>query len=165
MRVFVTGASGHIAAAVIPGLLSAGHAVTGLARDGRKTLADPGRFQGRLTEQDALPGGPRIDAENFVIALAGQGVRSSVVRLPPTVHSRGRSGFISGLIAVARANFGYLGPWRTSTTTATSRPGPGPGPRPRGPQRGSASFIVSSGDRAHHHDARCRRAGAHVSGE
>jgi nucleoside-diphosphate-sugar epimerase len=39
------------------------------------------------TEQDALPGGPRIDSENAVIALAERGVRSSVIRLSPLVHS------------------------------------------------------------------------------
>ncbi|MDT0263145.1 3-beta hydroxysteroid dehydrogenase [Jatrophihabitans sp. DSM 44399] len=68
-------------------------------------------FQGRLTERDVMPGGPRVDAENTVIALAEQGVRSSVVRLPPTVHSLGSYGFVSGLITVARATgvAGYLG--------------------------------------------------------
>jgi nucleoside-diphosphate-sugar epimerase len=189
MRVFVTGASGHIASVVIPDLVSAGHAVTGLARSARAAAAvaslgagvrrgdlddlgalsaaadeadgvihlafkhDEQRsgdlagavaadlraigamgaalqgtgkpfvgtgvtlglvmagFQGQLTERDGLPGGPRIDAENAVIALAGPGVRSSVVRLPPTVHSLGRFGFVSGLIAIARATgvAGYLG--------------------------------------------------------
>jgi len=189
MRVFVTGASGHIASAVIPELLSAGHAVIGLARsDGaaaavRSLGADVRRgdlddldglsaavreadgvihlafkhedqragdlasavaadlraieamgvalkgsdrpfvgtcatgalilagFHGQLTERDVRPGGPRIDAENTVVALAEQGVRSSVVRLPPTVHSLGRFGFVSGLIAIARATgvAGYLG--------------------------------------------------------
>jgi nucleoside-diphosphate-sugar epimerase len=189
MHVFVTGASGRVAGAVIPELLSAGHTVTGLARSDRsaavvrslgadvcrgdlddaaalsaavraadgvihlafahermrsgdlagavatdlraievmaaeltgsgKPLVGTGAtlglvlagFTGPLTEHDGLPGGPRIDAENGVIALAEHGVRASVVRLPPTVHSPGRYGFVSGLIAVARATgvAGYLG--------------------------------------------------------
>jgi hypothetical protein len=39
------------------------------------------------TEADSAPSGPRGDAENFVTGLAGRGVRSSIVRLPPIVHS------------------------------------------------------------------------------
>jgi len=189
MHVFVTGASGHIASAVIPELLSAGHSVTGLARSAKAeaivralgadvrrgdldeletlraaaeeadgvihlafkhdeqnsgdlaaavdadlraihalgdALAGSDRplvatdatgalalagFTGTLTEDDTLPGGPRIDAENAVVAFAEQGVRASVIRLPPTVHSGGRYGFVSGLIEITRATriAGYLG--------------------------------------------------------
>lgn len=67
-------------------------------------------LRGRLTEHDAAAVGPRVDAENNVVALAGRGVRSSVVRLP-TVHGVGGLGFISGLIAIARVTgtAGYLG--------------------------------------------------------
>ena len=64
------------------------------------------------TEEDALAGGPRVDAENHVIALAGEGVRSSVVRLPPTVHSSlDLHGFVPTLIGIARDNgvAGYVG--------------------------------------------------------
>lgn len=186
MRVFVTGASGHIGSAVIPELLGAGHEVTGLARSDQaattiaaagadvrrgslddldilaqaagdadgvihlafrhdwmrtgdfagavasdlaaittigEALAGSGKpfvstsgtgmlamggISGRLgTEQDVIGSGPRVDAENHVVSLAGRGVRSSVVRLPPTVHSDlDRHGFIPTLIGCAREH-GY----------------------------------------------------------
>src|SRR6202789_2053600 len=158
MRVFVTGASGHIASAVIPELLSNGHQVVGLARskaaaeavaalgaevrrgdlddlEGLKAAAAEadgvihlafkheamrtGDFMGAIgsdlaaiqaigetltgtgkpfvttggtlmlamagitgrpgTEDDHSAGGPRVDATNYTISLAQQGVRSSVV--------------------------------------------------------------------------------------
>ena len=55
------------------------------------------------TEADFASGGPRVDAENFVVGLAGRGVRSSVVRLPPIVHSSlDHHGFAHILIDIAR---------------------------------------------------------------
>jgi nucleoside-diphosphate-sugar epimerase len=64
------------------------------------------------TEADFAPGGPRVDAENFVIALAGRGVRSAAVRLPPVVHSSlDHHGFAHVLIGIARQAgvSGYVG--------------------------------------------------------
>jgi nucleoside-diphosphate-sugar epimerase len=63
-------------------------------------LVAPGRL---ATENDALESGPRIDSENAAIALAERGVRSSVVRLSPLVHSTlDHHGFAHHLINVAR---------------------------------------------------------------
>lgn len=54
------------------------------------------------TEADLTPEGtPRGASEDFVIALAAKGVRSSVVRLSPCVHDAERHGLASGLAQIA----------------------------------------------------------------
>ncbi|EPZ42695.1 SDR family oxidoreductase [Alicyclobacillus acidoterrestris] len=45
---------------------------------------------------------PRAGAENVVAALVKRGVRSSVVRLAPSVHGETKAGFVSMLIDIAR---------------------------------------------------------------
>jgi nucleoside-diphosphate-sugar epimerase len=59
---------------------------------------------GRLgTEDDQSEGGPRVDAANYTTSLGRQGVRSSVVRLAPMVHSDlDHRGFTHALIGFAR---------------------------------------------------------------
>src|ERR1700760_4065844 len=58
MRVFVTGASGHIGSAVVPELIRAGHGVTGLARSDASAAAAKAlgaeAYRGDLTELDGL---------------------------------------------------------------------------------------------------------------
>jgi nucleoside-diphosphate-sugar epimerase len=79
----------------------------------------PGRV---ATEQDGhgpasamagLGGGPqtRWATAELVLSLASRGVRSSVVRLPPTNHGDGDNGFVAILVGIARDKglSGYIG--------------------------------------------------------
>lgn len=53
----------------------------------------------------------RMATAQLTVSLADRGVRSSVLRLPPTVHGDGDQGFVASLVAVARDKgvAGYLG--------------------------------------------------------
>jgi nucleoside-diphosphate-sugar epimerase len=70
----------------------------------------PGRI---ATERDGLPtdppqatsgSGPEIRRANAhrTLSFASRGVRSSVLRLPPTVHGDGDNGFMSTIVGIAR---------------------------------------------------------------
>jgi len=60
-----------------------------------------------------LSGGPqtRMVTAQLTLSLAAQGVRSSIVRLSPTVHGDGDHGFMAALVGIARAKgvSGYIG--------------------------------------------------------
>ncbi len=52
-------------------------------------------------EDDAAPDFPRA-SESAGIALASQGVKAAVIRLPPSVHDQNDHGFVPALINIAR---------------------------------------------------------------
>lgn len=72
----------------------------------------PGRVG---TEQDEpnpeSAAAPRLAGEQAALTLAAQGVRSSVLRLPPAVHDRAKTGFVGTLVDIAREKgvSGYIG--------------------------------------------------------
>ena len=61
----------------------------------------------------AIGGGPqtRMATAELALSLASRGVRSSVVRLPPTNHGDGDNGFMATLVGIARDKgvSGYIG--------------------------------------------------------
>lgn len=65
------------------------------------------------TEQDAPPASasPRNAGARAALSFAGRGVRSSVVRLAPSVHDRTKRGLVGQLVDIAREKgvSGYLG--------------------------------------------------------
>ncbi len=82
-----------------------------------------GLVPGRLaTEHDGLESSPvtmssnngpqtRMGTAHVVLGLAANGVRSSVVRLAPTVHGVGDKGFMATLVSIAQTKVksGYIG--------------------------------------------------------
>ena len=62
-------------------------------------------------EVRANPAGRRSATALLTLSLRGRGVRSSVLRLPPTVHGDGDHGFVATLVGIARQRgvAGYVG--------------------------------------------------------
>ncbi|MDX6252697.1 MAG: hypothetical protein QOF10_6057 [Kribbellaceae bacterium] len=86
--------------AIADGLAGTDNPLVGTSGTGMLALASLGRIG---SEDDSLPSGYRIDAENFLVDVADKGIRSSVVRLPPITHSTlDHHGFAPSLIAFAR---------------------------------------------------------------
>jgi len=60
----------------------------------------------KATESDSpdptAPGGLRGRTERVVTELASRGVRSTIIRLPPSVHDETKQGLVTQLIAIAR---------------------------------------------------------------
>jgi nucleoside-diphosphate-sugar epimerase len=79
----------------------------------------PGRVATELDGHGPTPGvavlggGPhtRLATAELVLSFASRGIRSSVMRLPPTNHGDGDHGFVAMLVAIARSKgmSGYIG--------------------------------------------------------
>jgi nucleoside-diphosphate-sugar epimerase len=100
-------AAGFVAAAETDrrAIEALGSVLAGSNRPLVTTSGTAGLTPGRLaTEADAAESVGRGATEAVVLAMASQGIRSSVVRLSPSVHGEGdRHGFVPILINVARA--------------------------------------------------------------
>ncbi|MDX2540304.1 SDR family oxidoreductase [Streptomyces sp. WI04-05B] len=80
-----------------------------LAESGRPLLICSGTaFSPGVVATEDNPGDPtkshmyRLASETAMMALAERGVRTSVVRLPPSVHGEGDHGFVPRLVDIAR---------------------------------------------------------------
>jgi nucleoside-diphosphate-sugar epimerase len=84
-----------VIASGILGVLGLPPGAVATERDGR--AADASASGGPISGA-----GGRIASAQYTLALADQGVRSSVVRLPPATHGQGDNGFIPAAIGFAR---------------------------------------------------------------
>jgi nucleoside-diphosphate-sugar epimerase len=66
------------------------------------TLASGSLVTEREAPDPTSPGAARIGSETATLALASQGVRASIVRIPPTVHGDGDKAMVPRLITAAR---------------------------------------------------------------
>ena len=66
-------------------------------------ILGPPKIGGYVTEESKSPHGPR-GSEAAALALAAEGVHTSVIRLPPSVHGKGDKGFIPFIIGQAKKN-------------------------------------------------------------
>jgi len=93
-----------------------------LAGTGRPLVVASGTLAtepGRLATEHDMPdpsvvqqgAAARLSNAQLTLALSDRGIRSSVVRLPPTVHGEGDHGFITTLVGIAREKgiSGYIG--------------------------------------------------------
>ncbi|MCV7420594.1 SDR family oxidoreductase [Mycobacterium yunnanensis] len=118
-----SGGMDAVAAAEVPIMVAYGEALAGTGKPlvAAGSIGSAGSLGRPATEDDpALPNGEehtgtlraRNVVERTVIGLAEQGVRSSIVRLPPIAHSMtDTAGFLPGLIALGKEKgiVGYPG--------------------------------------------------------
>jgi nucleoside-diphosphate-sugar epimerase len=81
-----------------PFVLASG--MLGLTVPGRSATENDGLVPG--AEIRANPAGVRAATALLTLSLRGVGVRSSVLRFPPTVHGDGDNGFVATFVAIAR---------------------------------------------------------------
>ncbi len=84
--------------------------VFGLAA-GRAATEEDATGAAEHTYASAGPAAGRLANAHYTVALAARGVRSSVLRLPPTCHGQGDNGFMARIVGVARERgvSGYVG--------------------------------------------------------
>ena len=83
----------------------------GLAPGRVATERDDGHAPGSPAASPGSGPAMRLANAEMTLSFASRGVRSSVLRLPPTVHGEGDNGFMAALVGMARHSgvSGYLG--------------------------------------------------------